>query len=219
MQNAPIPKSDYLIPAGLTVVALIPALAGTVRLVGLAQGGPVTAANAHFFAQPLPVILHIIGAVLFCFVGAWQFSPGLRRRHLRWHKLAGRVVLPAGLIAAVSGLWMALFYAIVPADNALLHALRLTFGAAMFVSLCLGLAAILRRDVASHRVWMMRGYAIGLGAGTQAFTMLPWVIAFGLPAPMPYAILMGAGWIINLAVAEYFIRRTIRRPVARVQMA
>ena len=40
MQNAPIPKSDYLIPAGLTVVALIPALAGTVRLVGLAQGAP-----------------------------------------------------------------------------------------------------------------------------------------------------------------------------------
>lgn len=166
-KSPPIPKADYLIPAGLTVVALIPALAGTVRLVGLAQGGPITPANAHFFAQPLPVILHIIGAVLFCFVGAWQFSPGLRRRHLRWHKLVGRVVLPAGLFAAASGLWMALFY------------------------------------------------AIGLGAGTQAFTMLPWVIAFGLPAPMPYAILMGLAWVINLAVAEYFIRRTIRRPVAR----
>ena len=213
------PKSDYLIPLGLMTLALIPALAGTVRLLSLAKGGPVTPANAHFFAQPLPVILHIIGAVLFAFLGAWQFSPSLRRRHLRLHRLSGRIALPAGIVAAASGLWMALTYAIVPADNALLHALRLTFGAAMLASLTLGLLAILRRDIAAHRVWMLRGYAIGLGAGTQALTNLPWIIAFGFPTPMPYAILMGLGWVINLAVAEALIHRTLRRPTPRVQSA
>ena len=203
----PLTRSDWLIPAGLILVSLIPIAAGSSRLIWLATGAEITPANAHFAAQPLPVVAHIIGAVVFCLLGALQFSPGLRRRNLRWHRMSGRVVLPAGIVAALSGLWMALFYDIVPQDNALLHALRLIFGVAMLVSLILGLAAILRRDVPRHRVWMMRGYAIGLGAGTQAFTNLPWIIAYGFPSPMPYAVLMGGGWLINLTVAEWFIRR------------
>lgn len=34
----------------------------------------------------------------------------------------------------------------------------------------LGLLAVRRGDVRSHRAWVVRAYAIGLGAGTQAFT-------------------------------------------------
>ena len=46
-------------------------------------------------------------------------------------------------------------------------------------SILLGLTAVLRRDIAQHRRWMVRGYAIGLGAGTQAFTHAPYLIAAG----------------------------------------
>jgi hypothetical protein len=54
---------------------------------------------------------------------------------------------------------------------------------------------------------MMRGYAIGLGAGTQVFTHVPWFLLFGTPDELTRAILMGAGWVINLVVAEWVIRR------------
>jgi Predicted membrane protein (DUF2306) len=80
------------------------------------------------------------------------------------------------------------------------------FGTGMVVAILLGLAAVRRRDFATHRAWMMRGYAIGLGAGTQAFTHVPWLIAFGAPSAFTRAWLMAAGWLINLAVAEWFIR-------------
>lgn len=40
----------------------------------------------------------------------------------------------------------------------------------MAACLVLGFTAIRRRDIAAHRAWMIRAYAIGLGAGTQAFT-------------------------------------------------
>ena len=36
--------------------------------------------------------------------------------------------------------------------------------------LVLGFTAIRRRDIPAHRAWMIRAYALGLGAGTQAFT-------------------------------------------------
>ena len=59
---------------------------------------------------------------------------------------------------------------------------------------------------------MMRGYAIGLGAGTQALTLVVGAVILGPPSELSGALLMGAGWVINLAVAEWAIRRQ-RHPV------
>ena len=90
----------------------------------------------------------------------------------------------------------------------------LVFGAPMLVSTLLGIAAIVRRDFAAHAAWMTRAYAIGLGAGTQVFTHLPWFILMDEPMPsgIPRAVMMGAAWMINVVVAEWAIRRG-RRPV------
>jgi tetratricopeptide (TPR) repeat protein len=66
------------------------------------------------------------------------------------------------------------------------------------------------RDFHGHGAWMTRAYAIALGAGTQVFTILPWVVVFGpigAADELPRTLLMSAGWLINLAVAEYVIRR------------
>ena len=77
----------------------------------------------------------------------------------------------------------------------------------MIVSIVLGFTTIRRGDVTRHRAWMMRGYAIGLGAGTQALTLMAGAIIAGPPNELSRAMLMGAGWVINLAVAEWVIRR------------
>ena len=102
-------RADWLIPTGLILLATIPVAAGMFRLTMLAGAGPVTPENVRFFAAPIPVVLHIIGVTLYCVVGAFQFSPGFRRRWPRWHRIAGRVIVAAGLVAALSGLWMAMF--------------------------------------------------------------------------------------------------------------
>ena len=84
----------------------------------------------------------------------------------------------------------------------------------MVTSITLAFLAIRRHDVTTHRVWMMRAYAIGLGAGTQAVLPGPSSAVFGPPGVLTYALLMGAGWVINLAVAEVAIRRrTVRTPL------
>ncbi|GAA3445696.1 membrane protein [Planomonospora venezuelensis] len=187
-------------------------IAGAVRLTELAGGAAITPENARFFAAPLPVVLHIVGVSLYSVLGAFQFAAGFRRRRPGWHRAAGRVLVPAGLVAALSGLWMTLFYPLPAGDGDLLSAIRLVFGSAMALAIVLGLAAIRRRDVARHRAWMIRGYAIGLGAGTQVLTHVPWFLVLGTPGEFPRAMLMAAGWVINLAVAEWVIRR---RPVIR----
>ena len=206
-------KSDWLIPASLIVLSLVPALAGTVRLTQLAGGAEITPENARFFAAPLPVLIHIPAAIIYSILGAFQFSPGFRRRHRSWHRTAGRILIPCGLLVALSGLWMAHFYAWPQGDGQLLYIERLVFGSAMVVSIIMGIDAIRRRQFASHGDWMTRAYAIGLGAGTQVLTHLPWLIlADGKPGELPRAMMMGAGWALNIVVAEYVIRSRYARP-------
>ena len=205
-------KPDWLVPVGLLLLSAVPVAAGSARVAELASDAPVTADNARFFAMPLPVVLHIFGASIFCVLGAFQFVPALRRRRPRWHRVVGRLLVPCGLVAALSGLGMTVFYDRPPGDGDLLTAFRLFFGTAMVVSIVLATFAIRRRDIPRHRAWMTRGYAIGLGAGTQVLTNLPWVLLVGAPGEVTRAMLMAAGWVINVVVAERALRR--RAPVS-----
>jgi uncharacterized membrane protein len=190
------------------ILSTVPVLAGTARLTEIARGAAITPANARFMASAWPVVLHIVAVSIYSLLGAWQFCNGLRRRSRAWHRVAGRVVVAAGMLAATTGLWMTQRYPWPTGDGRALYMERLLFGTAMLVSLLLALAAIRRRDFTAHGQWMIRAYAIGLGAGTQVFTHLPWLLLVkSTPGEMPRAVMMGAGWIINVVVAEWIVRR------------
>ena len=77
----------------------------------------------------------------------------------------------------------------------------------MIAALTLGFVAIRRGDVPSHRNWMTRAYAIGLGAGTQVPVLMLAEIIAGHLDDLVRAVLMGGAWVVNLAVAEWVIRR------------
>ena len=203
-------RADWLVPTLLIVMSIVPVVAGAARIGGLAIGGEITPENARFVLSPAPVILHIISASIFCVFGALQFSGGIRRRWPRWHRAAGRVVVVSGLAAALSALWMTAFYPLAPGSGDLLRVIRYVVGSAMVVSIVIAFAAILRRNVPEHRAWMIRGYAIGQGAGTQVFVFLaylPLTPVFGAPDEIGNALLHAIGWTINIAVAEWIIRR------------
>jgi hypothetical protein len=208
-------KGRWLAIAGLLLLSAVPLAAGAFRLSELAGGAEITPANARFFASPLPVVTHIVCAALFSVLGAFQFVTSIRRRWPAWHHNVGRVLVVCGMLVGLSGLWMTLFYQLPELDGELLFAFRLLFGSSMVVSMVLGFFAGRRREVLRHRAWMMRGYAIGLGAATQMLTLMVGEIVLGPPDETSRALLMGAGWAINLAVAEWNIRRRVARRPAR----
>jgi hypothetical protein len=162
--------------------------------------------------MPLPVVLHIVSASAFAILGPLQFAGDFRRRWPAWHRVAGRLLVGCGLLVGFTGLWMTVFYAAADNSGVLLYVSRMVFGAAMVVSIVVGLGAILRRDIKSHRAWMARGYAIGLGAATQMLTLMVGEVVAGPPTELTHDLLMGAGWVINLAVAEWIVRRRPGRP-------
>lgn len=197
-------RSIGWVPYPLIALIVVPAIAGSLRLVELAGGPHMLPANPRITASPIPVIVHIVCAVLYAVLGAFQFSNGLRRRRPNWHRVAGRVVVGLGLAVAFSALWMTAFYPHIPGGT-LAHLFRLGFGTGMAASIILGFIAIRRREIARHRAWMARAYALALGAGTQVLTLGIGNAVFG-PSELTTALMLGAGWGINLAVVEYIIR-------------
>lgn len=199
----------WLVPISLILLSLVPVLAGSVRLTELV-GGEVTPENARFFDSPLPVLIHIVTVTVYLLLGAFQFVPSLRRGKrgkASWHRKAGRVLVPAGLLAALSGLWMAVFYDLPPLDGVLLLIFRLVFGTGMVVSIILGFLAVRRRDYIRHSEWMTRAYAIGISQGTIVVVTIPWIMLVGPVTELSRALLIGASWVLSLAVAEYVIHR------------
>lgn len=194
-------RRRWRVTAALLALTAVPALAGAMRVTELGAGARITPDNTRFFASPVPVVLHIVGATAFCVLGAFQFLQGPR------HRVMGRLIVPCGLVAALSGMWMAVVYPLPAHDGGLLMVLRLGFGSAMAAALVLGFLAVRRRDFTTHGAWMTRGYAIAQGAGSQAVILGLWMAVAGAPGEFVRAVLMGAAWVLNLAVAEWIIHR------------
>jgi uncharacterized membrane protein len=207
MKAKAMTRRDWMIPVLLILLGLVPAIAGTSRLAELFGDPVVTRENARFLAQPIPVALHILVVIPYSILGALQFSPGFRRRNRPWHRAAGRVLVAFGFLSALTGLWMAHFYPWPEWDGVGVYVERLVVGTAMLVALVLGVDGIRRRNFKEHGEWMIRAYAIGMGAGTQVLTHLPYFILVGQPGQTGRTVMMGGAWLINIVVAEWIIRR------------
>jgi hypothetical protein len=125
--------------------------------------------------------------------------------------VSGRALVVLGLAVAFSALWLTQFYPRQPGTGELAYVFRLAFGSGMAASIILGFTAIRRGAIARHRAWMTRAYALALGTGTQVITQGIGYAVFGT-SELTTDLSLGAGWAINLAVAEYVIRRRVGRP-------
>jgi uncharacterized membrane protein len=205
------PNHEWRVPAALILLALLPVFSGVARVLELGTNATITPENQRFFAAPLPIIAHSLGGIVFLILGALQFSPKLRRPKPSWHKMAGRLLIPSGLVVALSGMWMAQFNALPEYDGVLVYATRMLSSAWLMLTIVLGALAIYQRDFTNHAVWMIRAYAIGAGGGTQVLTAAPLLLFFPQYLNDPNrAIGLGAGWLINIVVAEWAIRRMLQ---------
>jgi hypothetical protein len=210
-------KADFKVPALLLALSLVPTLGGVMRFTKLSGAAAATSEHVRFASAPAPIVIHVLGATLYCLLGAFQFSSVFRRRFPIGHRRAGKLLMLCGLLAGMSGLWMTAFYAIPTGmQGPLLHGVRLAVGTAMVASLVIGWLSILRRNVARHEAFMIRAYALGQGAGTQVLVLLPWMLISGESTGLTRDLLMTLSWTINVVVAESIIHRRNQAPSSHV---
>lgn len=198
-------RSGWLAITGLLLLSALPVLGGVLRLRDVSADPESTL----LLASSVPIVAHIVAMSVYCLLGAFQFSPALRIRR-GWHRTAGRALIPAGFLAALSAVWLAVFFG-GAGDELALAMVRLVFAVAMTMFLVLGVIAIKRRDFAAHGAWMTRAYAIAVSGGTQALVFALWTLIIGEVDVFGEAWLVAAGFVINGVVAESLIRRRTGR--------
>jgi uncharacterized membrane protein len=147
--------------------------------------------------------IHITGGMLAIITGPWQFLRIIRRRYRRVHRTLGKIYLGSILfLAGPSGQFMA-FYA----EGGIFS----TFGFLIMSFLWLwttwmAYTTIRKRDIAAHRDWMIRSFALTLAA----VTLRTWVplASYYLNMDQDFVVESSAwvSWIPNLIVAEVLIR-------------
>ena len=199
----------------LFLLALVPVMIGSLILTSMHYGwanefntpGDVARRGSY----PIAMVGHIIGGSAMLLLGFAQFSAPLRRRYPGLHRWVGRSLVVAGGYFALSGLVMNAS-AKAQADSVLYNSAQNVMAVVFVVVLTLGIRAIRQGRVADHRAWMMRSYAITLGAATQTILILPVFLIVGEAKGLLIDLVFIAAWGVNLTVAEWVIRAP-RRPV------
>lgn len=158
--------------------------------------------RAAFEANRAVVYVHVFASSVALILGPFQLMETLRARRLNLHRWMGRLYLGVGvLLGGLAGLHMAFF-----AYGGLVS--QLGFGALAAAWLYTGLRAYLAiraKDVALHRRWMLRNFALAFGAVTLRL-WLPGSVAAGVPFELAYPAIAWLCWVPNLVVAEYLLK-------------
>ena len=216
-----VSRSGWAFIALILAYSFVPSIVGLVRVVELAGGPAIAPPNPRAMDAPVPIVIHILSSSFFCLLGALQFLPSLRRAHPFLHRFAGRLVVLAGALSALSGLWMTVAY-IFPSElqGTALHWARILLSSAMFALITWGVIAIRRRNIHAHRAAMIRAYAIGQGASTQALFGIVFMILWQAELMGPARdIMMLAAWGVNLIVAEVIVAAHLRAGRRRPYMS
>jgi uncharacterized membrane protein len=167
---------------------------------------------ASFQARELAIRLHAVLGALALLLGPLQLRRSLLLARRGLHRGLGKLYVGAALGTGGSGLFVALY-----AYGG--WTTRLGFGLlGAGVLLCTGRAyrLIRARDVAAHREWMIRSYALICAAVTLRIELPLLAAAFGgfLPG---YRIVAWSCWVPNLVLAELSLRRGRPQHAARAR--
>ena len=158
----------------------------------------------YYWPRRAGLIFHVGAGALALTIGLLQIFLGLSRRTRKLHRVFGRVYLGAVLVGVSASCYLA---ATIPAGSPVYTSGLIGLGIAWFFTTVAGYRALLRGNIAGHRAWMLRSFAV-----TFSFVILRVIatIIAGLglmtydDATSPAAWLC---WIVPLTVLEIGYRR------------
>lgn len=158
--------------------------------------------DRRYVLNPWIAYLHIIPGTLYLLGAPFQFSTRIRRRRIRWHRRLGRVLIPAGWITAVFAIVVGL---VMPFGLFAEASATVVFGSYFLLSLTLAYRAVKSGDITTHRRWMIRAFAVGVGVG-----MIRIVIgvgeAFGIGMAESFGAAFWIAFVILALLGEVWLR-------------
>ena len=117
----------------------------------------------RYAAYPWLAYAHILPGAVYLSLAPFQLWRGFRNRNLRRHRRIGRVALVAGMTSGVFGVLFGFFQSF---GGTLQASASVVFGLWFLTALIVAYRAVRRRNITTHRRWMIRAFAVGLAVGT-----------------------------------------------------
>jgi len=145
--------------------------------------------------------LHIIFAGLSLLIGWTQFVNKFRNKHLKLHRVLGKIYITSALIGSISGIYMG-FYA----NEGFIAALGfISLGLIWFIFTLTAFLEIRKRNIILHQQLMTYSYACTFAAVTLRL-LYPLLIKITDDKSLSYIAVAWLCWIPNIFVA-YFINK------------
>lgn len=164
--------------------------------------------RALYARHPVAAAAHFSGSALALAAGIFQISSWLRTRAIALHRWLGRAYVLGVGVGGLAGFFLGLHASGGPVART---------GFTLLAVCWLGFTAfayyhVRVRHLDAHRRWMIRSFALTLGAVTLRI-YLPASLIADVSFAVAYPIIAWMAWVPNLMVAELFIRRRGRRTV------
>lgn len=145
---------------------------------------------------------HVYTSIFVLIAGITQFSIPLRKRYPKLHRALGKVYIVLILgVAAPSGFVMG-----IQANGGLSSKISFTLQAVLWFSFTyIAFKKAKEKDWKQHKNFMLRSYALTLGALTLRLFKLIIAGTLALPPMDTYRIIAWAGWLVNIALVEVYI--------------
>jgi uncharacterized membrane protein len=169
--------------------------------------------DGRFAAHPVLTLLHVLPGGIFLVLAPFQFSSRIRSRHIRFHRWSGRALILAGLLAASTGLY---FGILMPYGGLAESAIIVLVAGLFLTAVARAFVAIRKHQVARHREWMIRAFAVAIGVSTVRIVAGLYDMALAPAGVRPaeiFVLSLWTGWVLTLGAAELWIRYT--RPHGR----
>lgn len=163
-----------------------------------------------FGKHPGATLLHILPAVVFMALAPFQFSRRMRARNIRLHRWSGRLLVTIAIPIGLTGLFFGLF---MPFSGAVEASGVAVFGALFLFALARAVVAIRRREIARHREWMIRMFAIAIGVSTVRLTGIAFALATREGPHAWFGYSVWVGFAVTALAAELWIRSTRPAPL------
>ncbi|MEX2272862.1 MAG: DUF2306 domain-containing protein [Vicinamibacterales bacterium] len=182
----------------------------------------VAVIDDRFASHRAATLLHVLAGTLFLGLAPLQFSSRIRGRYIALHRWSGRLLLVTGILTTIAGMYFGVLMPFAGVPEAIVIGLVGTF---FLFAISTAFMAIRRRDVARHRAWMIRAFAVAMGISTVRLVSIPLDLAMtsrGFSTRTIFVLSLWLGWILTAAGAEVWLaytRRTAKLAPAPVGVA
>jgi uncharacterized membrane protein len=124
----------------------------------------------RYLEHPVLTAVHMLSGLIYILLALMQFSKKIRYKNIRLHRKLGRFLVICALISGIYGIVTTI---VLPVFGELAsETAAWFFGMLFIISLTLAYWCVRNKNIAEHREWMIRTFAIGLAVGTQRLLLV-----------------------------------------------